>query len=601
MKKYLILLLALLLSLSLLLCACNNEPDIPDGSGESQGGTSDSDTSPESEGKEESGTLKIFENGVFNYSIIRAESMPKQVLEKVSALYNSIVNLTGAQIEFSTDYNLDYVQSGVHNPELCEIVIGVTNYDETEALMQEAGYGNYVYRVIGNKIFVLAISDEILSRAITDLEALLTNAYDSETKSIVLESSDIERTVNCNATIDDIPAFLGGTLEQIFDCGGESQTLIFKKSDLGEFEKYVDKLKDDTKYQLISERSMNNNPFYVFSSDDIILNVSYTAADKKTRISYDLLSKYDLPRYDKNYTSDQKICDSLLIQIGVNPDDNEAHNGMSYLVRCEDGTFIVYDGGWGSNETGTTPRNNVQLLYRELTKYTPKDMKPTISAWIITHQHGDHVGAVSGFIKKYSNQVDVDQFVYNFPAEDQPISTSNDKDGRVFDELISQYYPNADRVKSRAGEVMKIANIEIEFLYSLELFASTTTTYFNDSSTVSRLFVGGQSILMSGDMAPDPNEILCKYFKDYLKSDFYQVSHHGGNGGSNAFNKLCDPKWVLWPRGSMDWSRVMGLDRNSYLTGSGSKVEKIFPAWYQTTVINLPFNGSEDGYTVYDN
>ncbi|MBR2370690.1 MAG: hypothetical protein IKA82_01590 [Clostridia bacterium] len=165
---------------------------------------------------------------------------------------------------------------------------------------------------------------------------------------------------------------------------------------------------------------------------------------------------------------------------------------------------------------------------------------------------------------------------------------------------MNKYYPKTERVKAHPGQLFKYANVEIEMLYSLEFNAPNVLEFYNNSSLVNKVFVHGQSIMMTGDMGPEANPICRKYYGNYLKSDFYQVAHHGGQGGSNEFNKLCNPKYVLWPVGERSYQSLKDHSYNSWLSTSGT-VDIFFPAWYHTTVINLPFDGKESSYEVYPN
>ena len=115
------------------------------------------------------------------------------------------------------------------------------------------------------------------------------------------------------------------------------------------------------------------------------------------------------------------------------------------------------------------------------------------------------------------------------------------------------------------------------------------------------MYVYYQTFMMSGDMSPDSNRICIDCYRSHLQSDFYQVAHHGATGGSNEFNKICKPKYVLWPIGGGKWDTYKNHERNSWLSDPNSSVEIIFPALFQTTVIKLPFDGSESSYEIYPN
>ena len=592
------LLLALVLIMSALtLIACDDDPTPP---ADSESSTEQTPGDTEDEGGEDLAVHNIIENGVVKYAVIRAESATKTAISAATSLYQYFAELSSEMIRFETDYTLDYLQNGTHDETTYEIVIGNTIYEYSAKAYEGLGFGDWRITTHGNKIYVAALADDGIVTAINWLLSFFRDNYNSETSSLSINAADIEKQQTFNTALNSMPFVDGVDVDCIYDCGDSSKLVIYNDCTEDVFDAYLTKLKEQD-YKEYTSTVMNNNKFATYSNESGILNVSFTPSDKKLRVIFDSAAKFSLPEYDKDWDSSKKVCDSLLIQIGTAPEDNDAQNGECYLIRCEDGRFLIWDGGFKDNESGKTTRNNHVNIYNALVKYTPAGQKPTIAAWIFTHGHTDHIGACRTFMRSYSSKVDIEQFVYNFPSLDESVNTYGPAATQGLLDVMNQYYAGSELVKAHPGQLFKYANVEIEMLYSLEFYAPKVLSFYNTSSLVNIVRVGGQSIMMSGDMSPDANDICRKYYGDYLKCDFYQVSHHGGEGGSNTFNKLCDPKWVLWPRGANDWDRVMGVDRNSYLTGSDSKVEILFPAWFQTTVINLPFDGNKTSYEVYPN
>ena len=75
-------------------------------------------------------------------------------------------------------------------------------------------------------------------------------------------------------------------------------------------------------------------------------------------------------------------------------------NGMSILYHLNDGSFLVYDGGNGSCG---------ELLYKTLKELSGGDVK--ISAWVITHAHGDHFGALNTMIDNGLTDIEITAFL----------------------------------------------------------------------------------------------------------------------------------------------------------------------------------------------
>ena len=594
MKKLisLLMILAVVCGILLVFTACNDDEPTPPAESESE---SQSEQPPVESDVE----LKLMENKQFNYDIIRGEQITEGCIALATEFYLYVNSLSENDVSFSTDYNDDYLKTQTHDPERYEIIFGVSNYEQNAELVSNLGIGEFKVEVDGNKIFIVAFADEAMERAVTRLKTAIREAYDEETGNIVINSAEIEGTMVADKELNTIPYLSELALETIYECGNGSKMIVQRNAKPEHFQQYLNKL-NEKEFKKISESEANKNLFATYESEHHILTVNYIEHKDRLTVTYDTRRTFSTPSYDDNWDESKKVCDAKLIQIGVTPIDNDAPNGESYLIRCEDGSFIAFDGGFSGNEAGKTPRNNAKLIYDTLVKYNPDpSSKPRVAAWITTHFHADHYGALKTFLKTYAAKVDVESFIYNFPFPQYATYTEE-----AYTNLIQSFktaYPKAEHIKAHTGQRFRFANIEMEVLYTAELLMSTNIEFFNDTSLVCRLYSNGQSIMMAGDMSPDANLIIRRMYVNYLKSDFYQVAHHGGRGGSEEFNKLCAPKWVLWPISERVWDTYKAHSRNAWLSDKNSTVEIIFPAWFQTTVINLPFDGTESGYLVYQN
>ena len=602
MKKSLLLtLLALLLALTFVLCACDKTPDPPPADSESDSLPAESDTTPETDVEQSNDitTHKIIENGVANYSIIRAESTSKDVSKSITKLHTFLWDRSSEYVKLDSDYSLEYVTTGTHDENSFEIVIGNTNYEKSAELISSLGFGEYVIEASGNKIYIVSPMDTGISAAIEYLLSLFEKAYDSASKELTLTSEEIKSHTVYNKALADVPLIENGKYEFFKDGGDGSIMLVFSGTKPEDYSNYVTKLTEVGYKEYSRNDSFGDNKFVLVTKDESAVNVLYTKADSSTRIIIDDLTCTSLPEIDSDYTSAQKVCDSLVIQIGVSPGDGTAHNGQCYVFRCEDGRFIIIDGGFVNNNSGgNIPRNNAQRLYDTLVAYTPSNMKTTVACWIFTHEHDDHTGAFNAFVKKYADKIELDQVLFNYPLNDIDDKPWPERDN--LRNLVNTYFKDAEIVKPHPGQTFKYANIDMEILYTVELlWPAKLTSTLNNSSIVNRFYIGEQSILTPGDMGPNANPVCIKYNGSYLKSDFYQVTHHGYSGGSNAFNKLVAPTWVLWPVGEGRYAENKASDRNSWLSDPTSSVKQIFPALFNTTVIHFPFDGTN--YTVTEN
>ena len=598
-KLFTSLLLALIvLSMTFAFISCDKTPDTPPAESDSDSLPDDSESSTDqgTDGVVDLTEHKIIENGVVNYSVVRVESASKDLISDVTRLYDFLSTKSSQPVTYETDYSIDYLTTGSHDASKLEIVIGNTNYEKSAELADSLNYGEYIIQPSGSKIYLVSPTDGGLEAAINDLINMFSLSYDSAAGQLTVTSAEL----NCKEVFDEalaaIPAMDNATYDFSKNGGDKSTMLAFKNTKIEDFDAYATKLREQGYKEYSSYENFGTNKFIMFTKGDTALSLLYTKSDSKTRIILDDLTETDLPEVDTEYT---KKCETILLQVGTAPKDQDAQNGECYMIRCEDGRFIIIDGGFSGTKAdgGGTPHNNAKRIYETLVKYTPTEMKPTVACWIFTHSHGDHSGAFSTFVKSYANSVDVDQFVYNYP-----LNTVNDEIWSNRPNVrtrLDTYYPDADVVKAHAGQTFKYANIDMEVLYAAELFWPGTITNMNEVSLVTRFYVGDQTILMPGDMYPAANTVCQKYLGSFLKSDFYAVSHHGYSGSSNPFCQFVAPTWVLWPVGESHYYSNRSNARHSWLVGPESSAKQHFPAFFQTTVFHFPFNGTN--YETYDN
>lgn len=254
--------------------------------------------------------------------------------------------------------------------------------------------------------------------------------------------------------------------------------------------------------------------------------------------------------------------------------------GMCYVVQLEDGTFVVVDGGI-YNEY------NVELLYQYLLEYTPEGSVPTIAMWLFTHPHADHIEAAKKFIKRYSTEVTVRAFAYNFVANDFTTTgrgnwKENDEetvlDFRALENIIEQQYPNALVYTVHTGQVYRFRGMELEILHTEEDFYPTPMWTWNELSVNFRMIFGnGKKVLFLGDNMQSNCRMMEAAYGDYLKSDMLQVAHHGHIGGLVSLYELVDPDVCFWscPEESFhDEHRTgvkKGCESNGYLRDTAVK------------------------------
>ena len=230
----------------------------------------------------------------------------------------------------------------------------------------------------------------------------------------------------------------------------------------------------------------------------------------------------------KNEKGEYPITGYILSASSVNDSNG---NGMSVVYRLSDGSFLIYDGG---NESVYS------LLYKCL-----KDLSEggdiVISAWVMTHGHGDHYGALRRLaLEGYSYDITIKEIWIN--------PTSNGEDIFLHDTLKSDY----PKTKIRSlvyGEKFMLDKVQVEVLCTPDVLPNRSDNTRNTMSIVTMLTIDGKKFLMTGDSdEPAWEYMVTKHSTHSLKCDYLQVPHHGvfWAGTSEAY-ALMDPSHIIVP------------------------------------------------------
>jgi hypothetical protein len=69
----------------------------------------------------------------------------------------------------------------------------------------------------------------------------------------------------------------------------------------------------------------------------------------------------------------------------------------------------------------------------------------------------------------------------------------------------------------------------------------------NNSCSIIRMEVEGQTVLFLGDAGVEQGKVLLEKHGEELRSDFVQMAHHGQNGVTKEVYEAIKPKACLWP------------------------------------------------------
>ena len=230
------------------------------------------------------------------------------------------------------------------------------------------------------------------------------------------------------------------------------------------------------------------------------------------------------------------------------------HNGMSYIFKLADGSFIIVDGGYGDPKDRTVNKmlaNDSVTLFNTLAKLHGKKSGMHVRAWILTHSHNDHYPAFREFAKNYADKITLD-YVFYSPLE-RSIGALGDP---YFNDTLPDdvaKFDGATLCGVHTGMIFDIVDVQLEILYAAEMvYKDDTSVDFNESSTVFRVKNKDGGVMILGDIVEDSRKVdscewLIAAYGEALKTNIMQVSHHGVNQASVELYDLIAPTTLFWP------------------------------------------------------
>ena len=146
--------------------------------------------------------------------------------------------------------------------------------------------------------------------------------------------------------------------------------------------------------------------------------------------------------------------------------------------------------------------------------------------------------------KEMKQYIKIDKIIYNAP------DNFPDCNREGWMKKIIEGFNVKNVVKAHPGQVFYLADLTLTIYGSLDIMIenASKSSDLNDFSIVSRAEFNGKTMLITGDTDKIPNPVLTAIYKESLKSDILQMSHHGyGDVGDGDLNSYCNPEMTIWP------------------------------------------------------
>ena len=219
----------------------------------------------------------------------------------------------------------------------------------------------------------------------------------------------------------------------------------------------------------------------------------------------------------------------------------------SCVIETDNGSLIVIDGG-------------TELDGKHLQDFLIARHRP-VSAWLITHPHNDHAGALL-YCLSYPG-LTIDHVYYSFAPQDWYETV--EKHRAPFVQKLSGALSTLPAASLHGnlseGDQITVDNVTITVLKAAD-FAQFHN--INDSSVMFSLKIHDKTVLFPGDLgAAEGDAWLASHDPSLLKSDIVQMAHHGQGGTSLAFYEAVRPEVCLWPAPDWLWNNNSGEGINT--------------------------------------
>ncbi|MBQ9802774.1 MAG: MBL fold metallo-hydrolase [Clostridia bacterium] len=525
-----------------------------------------------------------------------------------------------------------------------EILVGPTTREQSVAFINSLGnVDRYGISVSADTVVVAGAGDVTLRQAAGYFGDVLADACfvnEEGDKTVVLPVGFVGMQTATTDWVTDFPKPEGENilLSGSTDVADNAVEYYYTGSGVtaAAYKAYCEKL-EAAGYIRYMENEVEDSIFrtYVNEAAKITLNVTYCAykhAEAQKVTFYEPAIRIVSASLDDNrinlipeelltigsgYT---RVTDTIITAVQLDY-DNDSY-GNCYVIVLEDGSYIMYDSGFGGKNNNNLLQDAITGLHKQMTGSAPSKFNPIhIRAWYLSHGHGDHYTNFYEFAKNNNSMIKFDYIITNFPSATQTYNCydPNLQLSNNLDEFVKTM-SGVTYIKVHSGQKFFIGNVEIEVLYTHEDIYPEMIHRYNDSSVALRTTVyhtDGQgnitagskplTTLWLGDTQHGGSACMRAMYGSYLKSDQVQIAHHGGTGCELELYQLVKPECVWYPHKVEAYNDVMEKGKTSqkgssayisYHTVTMSSVKYIIISDFYNVAMTVEASGAN--YGLYD-
>lgn len=518
-----------------------------------------------------SGVFPILKDGEY---IIRA-IMPDIPTDTEKAVYDKLRTSLGNKTKVKVASHTDYLKKDeVYDKKEYVILVGETNYGESKWIYERSKVGSYGIQIINDNRLTFYFSSEAEGlKLVNDF----ISAIKTDNKGYFWIKNDFKIEKTTSFKLESIPNYPSSVTT--VDCGDQTTMLVAKNTNLSAYENYCKTLTSSGFTEYSKRDDVNGNYYRIYTKGTMALNVYFTKSKSTTRIISGPLDDIPSKDVDRTPETNKNVTVTMLAQ------GEETDCGLGLIIHLPNGKFIIFDGGFSLYDQ----------LYKKLTEIAPKGERINITAWFVSHPHYDHQDAVTYFIKKHAQSVDVENVFYNYATTEYYKNTTQEGNAsgleKVTDGLDTMLENSFGRttkiIKPHTGQVYTFGSASAEILYTVEDVMPTKLDYVNTSSLIVRFKVKDQTILALADATHTVSTILQDTYGSYLKSDMVQLAHHGTYPGHASLYTKINAPVLLWPTNT---ANAKAQYSNSAVKEALAKAKDVYLSKDVDVTLPLPYN-----------
>jgi len=226
--------------------------------------------------------LNIVLDGASAYRVVRDEDASTGAIEISLSrnIINHVKTLTGVSMKLDTDWYKKGYELASSVP---DILVGLTDFPETQQVIDSLTYGEWAVRLVGNKIVVFGFDNNGLSKAVNELLLLLKKGVSEDGKSITLQTADLNLQGTSSKQLSALPGYEGGSFYSYYAAGLSCDEIIIRDTNADEYQAYLKKL-ESSGFTCYTTNEIAGNHFATYTNDKYTITAGYYNYETSARL-----------------------------------------------------------------------------------------------------------------------------------------------------------------------------------------------------------------------------------------------------------------------------------------------------------------------------